>query len=315
MHGRGRSAPVFDLIKEQGMAIAIGFIGLGVMGEPICRNLARKSGSQVFGFDRVDAPLQRLADDGVKRAASLADLARQCDVIFMALPSGKHVEAVCDGPDGLLAHAESRHIVVDLGTSAVEPTRELAKRFAARGSGYADAPIARTRQAAEEGTLSVMVGADDATFRTLQPLIATFATDVTHCGPIGSGQVVKILNNMVLMQTVVALTEALETAKRAGLDARLLFETLAKGSADSFALRNHGMKAMLPDVFPERAFSTQYARKDIAYALDLAKSVKIRLEGAELADRLLGRAADAGFGDLYWPVIARVVAASGPHDE
>jgi 3-hydroxyisobutyrate dehydrogenase-like beta-hydroxyacid dehydrogenase len=292
------------------MTNAIGFIGLGVMGEPICRNLARKSGSKVIGFDRSDAPLARLAESGVTRAGSLADLAKNCDVIFMALPSGKHVEAVCDGPHGLLAHAEARHTIVDLGTSAVEFTRGLAKRFAIRGTAYADAPIARTRQAAEEGTLSVMVGADEAVFGRLKPLIATFATDITHCGGVGGGQVVKILNNMVLMQTVVALAEALETAKRAGLDGKLLFETLMKGSADSFALRNHGVKAMLAENFPERAFSTLYARKDIGYALDLAKSVDIRLEGAELADRLLGEATDAGYGDLYWPVLARIVAGS-----
>jgi 3-hydroxyisobutyrate dehydrogenase-like beta-hydroxyacid dehydrogenase len=292
------------------MTSAIGFIGLGVMGEPMCRNLARKSDVPVFGFDQSDAPLQRLAEAGVKRAASLADLAKQCDVIFMALPSGKHVRAVCEGDDGLLHHATARHTIVDLGTSPVEATRELAKRFAAKGAHYADAPIARTRQAAEDGTLSVMVGADAALFEKLKPLIATFASDITLCGAVGAGQVVKILNNMVLMQTVVALGEALETAKRAGLDGKVLFETLAKGSADSFALRNHGMKAMLPDVFPERAFSTEYARKDISYALDLAKSVGIKLQGAELADRLLDETIGAGFGDLYWPVLARIIKAS-----
>jgi 3-hydroxyisobutyrate dehydrogenase-like beta-hydroxyacid dehydrogenase len=293
---------------------AIGFIGLGVMGEPICRNLARKSGLKVIGFDRADAPLERLAEAGVARALSLADLAATCDVIFMALPSGQHVEAVCDGHEGLLACANQRHTIVDLGTSPVELTRNLAARFSARGAAYADAPIARTRQAAEDGTLSVMVGADDAVFARLQPLIATFASDISHCGGVGGGQVVKILNNMVLMQTVVALAEALETAKRAGLDGKLLFETLMKGSADSFALRNHGLKAMLPGDFPERAFSTLYARKDIGYALDLAKSVGIRLQGAELADNLLGQAINAGFGDLYWPVLARVVAAQGGSD-
>ena len=264
---------------------SIGFVGLGVMGEPICRNLARKTGSPVIGFDRDAAPLDRLAEHGVRRAASLSALAQQADIIFMALPSGKHVEAVCDGPDGLFAHAEARHSIVDLGTSPVELTRDLAARFADKGAHYADAPIARTRQAAEDGTLSVMVGADDATFAWLQPLIATFASDITHCGAVGCGQVVKILNNMVLMQTVVALAEALETAKRAGLDSSLLFDTLAKGSADSFALRNHGMKAMLPDTFPERAFSARYARKDIGYALDLARSVGLKLDGAKLADQ------------------------------
>lgn len=292
------------------MTTAIGFIGLGVMGEPMCRNLAKKSGVPVYGFDRADAPLERLAEAGVKRAVTLAELAKTCDMIFMALPSGKHVAAVCEGDDGLLAHADARHTIVDLGTSPVEASRELARKFAAKGAHYADAPIARTRQAAEDGTLSVMVGASAENFAKLQPLIATFATDITHCGDIGAGQVVKILNNMVLMETVVALSEALETATRAGLDPKVVFETLAKGSADSFALRNHGMKAMLPGNFPERAFSTEYARKDISYALDLARSVKIELQGAELADKILGQAIDAGDGDLYWPVIARVLAKS-----
>lgn len=296
------------------MPAAIGFIGLGVMGEPICRNLARKSGSPVIGFDRDAAPLDRLAVSGVRRAASVAALMQQAEIVFMALPSGAQVEAVCTGPDGLLAAANARHLIVDLGTSPVDLTRDLAARFAVKEARYADAPIARTRQAAEDGTLSVMVGADDAAFALLQPLIATFASDITHCGAVGAGQVVKILNNMVLMQTVVALAEAFETATRAGLDGKLLFETFMKGSADSFALRNHGMKAMLPDQFPERAFSARYARKDIGYARDLAKSVGLTLSGADLADRRLGEAIDAGLGDLYWPVLSRIIADSSAAD-
>lgn len=290
------------------MSGAVGFIGLGVMGEPMCRNLASKSGHAVVGFDRADAPLERLAAVGVTRADNLAALAAQCDIILMALPSGAHVEVVTLGPDGLLAHARPGQIVVDLGTSPVELTREMAARFAEAGALYADAPIARTRQAAEAGTLSIMVGADDATYATVQPLLATFATDITHCGPVGAGQIVKILNNMVLVETVVALSEALALARRAGLDGQLLFDTLAKGSADSFALRNHGMKAMVPEAFPERAFSTDYARKDISYALSLAKSLELAVPGAELADRLLERTQAEGFADLYWPVMSRIVA-------
>jgi len=289
------------------MSGAIGFIGLGVMGEPMCRNLAVKSGRQVVGFDRADAPLERLAAFGVTRAATLAALSAQCDTILMALPSGAHVEAVTRGADGLLAHARAKQTVVDLGTSPVELTREIAGAFAGKGARYADAPIARTRQAAEAGTLSIMVGADDAVFAAIEPLLATFASDITHCGPVGAGQIVKILNNMVLVETVVALSEAMATARRAGLDGRLLFETLMKGSADSFALRNHGMKAIVAENFPERAFSTTYARKDIGYALSLAGSLGLRLEGAELADRLLGATQEAGFADLYWPVVSRIV--------
>lgn len=291
------------------MSGAVGFIGLGVMGEPMCRNLAEKGGRPVVGFDRADAPLARLGAVGVTPADSLAALAAACDIIFMALPSGAHVEAVTTGADGLLAHVRPGQTVVDLGTSPVELTRDIAARFAAAGARYADAPIARTRQAAEAGTLSIMVGADAPTYAAIAPLLATFASDITHCGPVGAGQIVKILNNMVLVETVVALSEALATARRAGLDGALLFETLMKGSADSFALRNHGMKAMVPDTFPERAFSTTYARKDISYALSLAQSVGLRLEGAELADRLLERTQEEGFADLYWPVLSRIVAA------
>lgn len=291
------------------MSGSVGFIGLGVMGEPMCRNLAQKSGRPVIGFDRADAPLERLAAFGVTRADSLAALAASCDVILMALPSGAHVEAVTLGETGLLAGARPGQVIVDLGTSPVELTRDIAARFAAKGAIYADAPIARTRQAAEEGTLSIMVGADEATFAAIRPLLATFASDITHCGPVGAGQIVKILNNMVLVETVVALSEAIATAKRAGVDGKLLFETLMKGSADSFALRNHGLKAVVPETFPERAFSTSYARKDISYALSLADSVGLKLEGAELADRLLGRTQEAGFADLYWPVVSRIIAA------
>jgi 3-hydroxyisobutyrate dehydrogenase-like beta-hydroxyacid dehydrogenase len=287
----------------------IGFIGVGVMGEPMCRNLAQKSRRSVLAYDRDRGPLERLAAAGVEAAARPSDLSRACDVIFMALPSGKHVEAVCCDPDGLVAHARAGQIIADLGTSPVDLTRGLAAQFAAKSAHYADAPIARTRQAAEDGTLSIMVGAEAETFAKIQPLLACCATDITHCGPVGSGQIVKILNNMVLAETVVALSEALVVARRAGLDGKLLFETLMKGSADGFALRNHGMKAVLPNIFPERAFSTDYMRKDIGYALDLAADVGAKIHGAELASRLLREAAEAGFGELYWPVVSRVIGA------
>jgi 3-hydroxyisobutyrate dehydrogenase-like beta-hydroxyacid dehydrogenase len=286
---------------------AIGFIGLGVMGEPMCRNLARKSGRRVIGFDRAPAPLERLRAFGVTAADSIAALAAACDVIFMALPSGRHVQAVCDGADGLLANVKAGSLVVDLGTSPVDLTRDLAERFAKAGVRYVDAPIARTRQAAEDGTLSIMVGADDAVFAALEPLLRHIASDVTLCGGTGAGQIVKILNNMVLVETVVALSEALTIARRAGLDGKVLFETLAKGSADSFALRNHGMKAVLPGTFPERAFSTNYARKDLSYALALAAQFDVDARGAEMADERLREAANAGYGDLYWPVVSRVI--------
>jgi 3-hydroxyisobutyrate dehydrogenase-like beta-hydroxyacid dehydrogenase len=287
-----------------GVSTAIGFIGLGVMGEPMCRNLAVKSGRHVIGLDQSPEPLDRLAAAGVTAAPSVEALAAQCSTIFMALPSGRHVEAVSVG---LLAAVKPGTLIVDCGTSPVELTRILAAKFADCGARYADAPIARTRQAAIDGTLSIMVGADDAVFTELQPLLAMMASDVTHCGPVGCGQIAKIMNNMVLVQTVVALAEAASVARRAGLPTDKLFEVLAKGSADSFALRNHGMKAILPGTFPERAFSTSYAKKDLSYALELAQSVDMTLAGAKTANQLLDEAIGAGYGDLYWPVVSRII--------
>lgn len=202
---------------------------------------------------------------------------------MLCLPGGPQLEAVCRGPSGLLAAARPGQIVVDHGTSPVALTRELAAEFAQKGVAYADAPIARTRAAAEAGTLSITVGADATTFASIRPILACCAEEITHCGPVGAGQVVKQMNNMVLFQTVVALCEALAIGRAAGVDGAVLFEALSKGSADSFALRNHGMKAILPDSFPERAFSTEYALKDLSYALDLAAQSGIVPNGAEVA--------------------------------
>ena len=289
---------------------SLGFIGLGVMGEPMCRNLARKSGCAVVAHDLSHEPLERLAADGVRAAGSPAEVMEHVTVVFLSLPSGAEVEAVCNGPDGLVARTRAGQCIVDLGTSPVALARTLAERLAQRDATFADAPVARTREAAIAGTLSIMVGADAAVFERIQPLLATMASEVTHCGGIGAGQLVKIMNNMVLSQTVIALAEALAAARRSGVDGRVLFETLAKGSADSFALRSHGMKALLPDSFPERAFSTEYMLKDLRYALDLGDAAGVDMLGARNAYALLEEAVGAGYGKAYWPVVGRVIDPS-----
>jgi 3-hydroxyisobutyrate dehydrogenase len=282
----------------------IGFIGLGVMGEPICRNLVRKSGAAVIAFDLAPEPLQRLRDEGAGVVGSVAEVVRDSDIVFLCLPSAKHVRSVFEG-DGILKNIRKDQIVVDLGTSSVKLTRDFTAQLQARGAAWADAPIARTRQAAQDGTLSVMVGATPELFAAIEPLIRCFATDVTRCGDVGAGQVTKILNNMVLFQTVNALAEAVTVAKRNGVDPALLLDTLSKGSADSFALRNHGLKAIVPGNFPERAFSTEYALKDLSYALELAADAGLKIRGAELVGKVLQEAIDAGSGGAYFPVIAK----------
>jgi 3-hydroxyisobutyrate dehydrogenase-like beta-hydroxyacid dehydrogenase len=279
------------------------------MGEPICRNLAKKSGRRVLAFDLAAEPLARLRGEGADVATSVVDVLKQSDLVFLCLPSAKHVRAVFEG-DGILKNIRAGQVIVDLGTSSVSQTRDFAAQLQAKGASWADAPIARTRQAAQDGTLSVMVGTTAELYAAIEPLIRCFATDVTHCGAVGAGQVTKILNNMVLFETVNALAEAVAIARHSGVDAKLLLETLSKGSADSFALRNHGMKAILPGVFPERAFSTEYALKDLSYALELAGDAGIKLRGAELIGTILQEAIDAGSGDNYFPVIAKHIGKS-----
>lgn len=284
----------------------IGFIGVGTMGEPMCRNLARKSGATVLAADRDLAPLQRLAADGVKMA-SLEEIVASCRTIFLSLPGGKEVEEVCLGEGGILAKVKMGWTVVDLSTAPVALARRLYAEFEGRATAFADAPVARTRQAAIDATLSIMVGATLETFARIEPLLRHMASEVTHCGEAGSGQAVKILNNMIIFQTGVALAEALSIARAHGVDGKVLFETLTKGSADSFALRNHGMKAMLPGVFPERAFSTEYALKDLGYAIEMAEQRGVPALGADVARELMERARELGYGKEYWPVLLKAI--------
>lgn len=288
------------------MADRIGFIGVGTMGESMCRNLARKSGLEVLATDRDQAPLGRLAVDGVK-SASLDEIAASCRTILLSLPGGKEVEQICLGDGGLVSRAVLGWTVIDLSTSPVSLARRLYAEFEGRASAFADAPVARTRQAAIDGTLSIMVGGSKDCFARVEPLLRHMASEVTYCGEAGSGQAVKILNNMILFQTGVALAEALAIARANGVDGKVLFETLTKGSADSFALRNHGMKAMLPGVFPERAFSTEYALKDLSYAIAMAEEQGVPALGADVARELMERAVELGYGKEYWPVLLRAI--------
>jgi 3-hydroxyisobutyrate dehydrogenase-like beta-hydroxyacid dehydrogenase len=284
----------------------LGFIGLGVMGEPMCRNLAVKQAISVLAYDTQQAPLGRLSK-AIVAAKSVGQVMRDADLVFLSLPSGEVVAKICEQADGLLENCRAGQIVVDLSTSPVELTRELYEKFKEKGVLLIDAPVARTRAAAESGTLSIMVGAQEAEFEQIKPYLSTFATEITLCGPVGSGQVVKILNNMVLFETIAALSEARAIAQKAGVDPKKLFETLALGSADSFALRNHGLKAIIPGDFPERAFSVEYAAKDLRYALDLAEQTNVDAAGARNVRRLFELAVARGEGELYHPVISRAL--------
>ena len=290
----------------------IGFIGVGVMGEPMCRNLVRKHDGPVTAYDLDPAPLERLTDDGASVAPTIAALADAADLVFLSLPSGREVRAVCLEDGGLIEHLPAGRTVVDTSTAPPALAREIESAFAARGIAFADAPVARTRQAAIEGTLSIMVGGDAALVERLRPLLGHIAQDVTHCGLVGSGQAVKILNNMILFQNVRALAEGLAIARRQGVAPETFLEAVGRSSGDSFALQNHGMKAMLAEHFPEGAFPVTYAVKDLDYALDLAAEAGIDAEGAALVKALFAEAIESGLGARYHPVIATLIDRRRP---
>lgn len=288
-------------------AKTLGFIGLGVMGEPMCANLIRKSKLPVYGTDTRAEPRDRLAAEGLKPCNSIAEVAANADIIFLSLPSIAEVTEVCLGAGGIAAAGGRVHTIVDMSTSAVKQTRELAAQLREKGLSFIDAPVARMRQAAKDGTLSIMVGGNDDEFKRVQPFLSCMGSDITHCGGTGSGQVVKILNNMVVFMTVHALAEALAIGRRAGVDGALLFDVMSMGSADSFALRTPGQKSLVPGSFPENTFPTDYAIKDIKLALELARQGGIDADAATLTANLLEKTSRAGFSRNYYPAFINLI--------
>lgn len=290
---------------------ALGFIGLGVMGGPMCANLAKKSGLPVHATDVRTELRERLAKIGVRPEPSIADVVNNSDVVFLSLPSIAEVTEVCLGPNGIATAKGRAHTIVDMSTSAAKGTRDLAAKLRDKGLTLIDAPVARMRQAAIDGTLSIMVGASDGDFKMVEPLLSCMGTEVTHCGDTGSGQVVKILNNMVVFMTVNALAEALAIGRKAGVDGGLLFDVMSKGSADSFALRTPGQKALVPGHFPENTFPTTYAIKDIKLALELAQQGGIDAASAALTAGLLEKSNAAGYSQNYYPAMINLIEGSG----
>jgi 3-hydroxyisobutyrate dehydrogenase-like beta-hydroxyacid dehydrogenase len=282
----------------------LGFVGLGVMGGGMCANVVRKHGSSIHAFDMNADALSAQVGNGAIAAASVAELATAASIIFLSLPGGKQVAAVCAD---IAAHARPGTIIVDLSTTSVADARSVAAMLAERGIHFADAPVARTRQAAIDGTLSIMVGAPVELFDRLRPVIGYMGTDVTHCGDVGCGQVVKLINNTLLFEQVAAIAEMMIVAERAGVTRSRLVEAVSLGSGDSFALRNHALKAMVPGIFPEKAFPAPYVLKDIGYTIELAEQMGVAAKLPRLAAEYYQAAIDAGIGDKYFPAIIEIV--------
>ena len=285
----------------------LGFVGLGVMGGAMCRNMALRHDGEVVAYDTVDAAFAALDGTRAARAASVAEVAERADIVFLSLPGGPQVESVCLGGSGLAGAQRRPSAVVDLSTTPVELARDVARRLSELGIAFADAPVARTREAAQRGELSVMVGAAPALYARIEPLLHYIGTDVTHCGDVGCGQVVKLVNNALVFENTLALAEMMVVGERAGVQPAVLLDAVSKGSGDSFALRNHGRKAMLPRAFPEKSFPPEYALKDLGYVLGLASSVGVNARVARLAERYYAAAADNGWSGRYYPAVIEVV--------
>ena len=179
--------------------------------------------------------------------------------------------------------------------------------WASRASQFIDAPVARTRQAAIDGTLCIMVGASAEQFARIAPLLAYMASDVTHCGEVGCGQVVKLVNNTLLFEQVAAIAEMMVVAERAGVTAEKLIAAVGLGSGNSFALQNHAKKAMAPRQFPEKAFPAPYVLKDLGYAIELAQQSGVDARMAQLAQSYYQAAVDGGIGEKYFPAIIELI--------
>jgi 3-hydroxyisobutyrate dehydrogenase-like beta-hydroxyacid dehydrogenase len=286
---------------------AIGFVGLGVMGGPMCRNVALKHGGDVIAFDMNSAAFAALDGTKARRATTLQEVAEQADVVFLSLPGGQQVEQVCLGPQGLAGAPQLPSVIADLSTTPVAVARTLAERLSAKGIAFADAPVARTREAAQRGELSIMVGADEALYARIEPMLRYMGSDVTHCGGVGCGQVVKLVNNALVFENTVAIAEMMVMGERAGVAPSVLLDAVSKGSGDSYALRNHARKSMLPRQFPEKSFPPEYVLKDIGYVLELAAQMGVSARVTQLAQRYYSATATNGWSGRYYPAVIEVV--------
>jgi 3-hydroxyisobutyrate dehydrogenase-like beta-hydroxyacid dehydrogenase len=285
----------------------IGFVGLGVMGGAMCRNVALKHGGEVIAYDLSEPAFAALAGTKARRATTLADLAREAEIVFLSLPGSLQVEQVCLGPQGLGAQRATPSVIVDLSTTSVAVARTIAEQLSTRGIAFADAPVARTREAAQRGELSIMVGADEPLFARLEPWLRYMGSDVTRCGGVGCGQVVKLVNNALVFENTVAIAEMMVLSERAGVPSAVLLDAVSKGSGDSFALRNHARKSMLPREFPEKSFPPEYVLKDIGYVLELADQVGVSAHITRLVQRYYAAAANNGWSGRYYPAVIEVV--------
>ena len=283
----------------------IGFIGLGVMGSSMCKNLLKNKDWNILVKDLDQKKEKKLKNLGAKIAEDVKEVFKLSDLVITCLPGGSFVEDLYLGKNKNISYVKTNQFIIDMSTSQPDLMIRLEDKIKIKGSHFADAPIARTRQAAIDGTLAIMVGSSKNVYNKILPILRFMGNDIMHCGKVGTGQLTKILNNMILFETVVALSEAANIADNYGMDVESLYENITKCSGDSFALRNHGLKSIAKNSFPSPAFSSEYALKDLSYALELGKKLNVKMPGALSAEKLLKTSIQNGDKDLYFPVMKK----------
>jgi 2-hydroxy-3-oxopropionate reductase len=249
------------------MSEVIGFIGLGVMGKPMARNLMKK-GYRVVGYSRTRANVDAVAADGAVAASSAADVAREADRIITMLPDSPDVEDVLEGRGAVLANIRPGAILIDMSSISPAVTRRLSARAEALGGTLLDAPVSGGEIGATAGTLSIMVGGRREAFESVRPILNAMGNPdrVVYLGPSGSGQVCKICNQMVIGGTLAAVGEAFALARKAGVDPAGVREALLGGFAASRVLEVHGERILKGNYQP--GFKTRLYHKDLRLAVE-----------------------------------------------
>jgi 3-hydroxyisobutyrate dehydrogenase-like beta-hydroxyacid dehydrogenase len=246
----------------------IGFIGVGAMGGPMSRNIVTKTNHEVTVFDLNPEAVDACVKAGAKRGASIAEVAASCDVVMMSLPTPKHVEAVIAGDDGVAENAKPGTVVIDLSTNAPGMIKKLGELLSTKDIALIEAPVTGGVIKATDGTLTIIVGGDEAVIDKQRPLLSSIGALVVHTGPHGSASVGKLVNNMLGLCNAAIAAEGMMIAAMAGVDLNKIVEVVSNGSGNSNAFRNMQIRSLQGKFEP--SFALDLAYKDLGLAVDLA---------------------------------------------
>jgi 3-hydroxyisobutyrate dehydrogenase len=268
------------------MTDSVGFIGLGIMGAPMVRNLFN-AGFDVTVWNRTAARSQEAAEAGASIGESPADVAAHSDVTISCVTASADVEAVLLGTDdiqGAIEGVQPGNVVIDMSTISPAVTRDIGELLAAKDVQLLDAPISGGEQGAIDGTLSIMVGGDTATLERVGPILEAMGGRITHCGPSGSGQTVKLCNQIAVCINNYAMAEALVFCQASGVDPATMLEAISAGAAGSWQISNLGSRIVERDFAP--GFKVGLQQKDLRLALEAADQLHLPLAGTSMVHQL-----------------------------